>query len=201
MLKIRVIREYSANRDESRNPWTINVTASYFWRFYLQTFSHQLGPTHKPDSDPNATAKSVPNPITWLKSGKLTHPILAGILADQRILLILLGIAALQIGLTAAGWPAWQCPIQAALNISCPGCGISRASILFLQGDWQGALRMHAFAPVILLGFAFLATVAVLPEKNRIRVISKVRSIEKKTGFVFWILLAMVIYWVVRSAL
>ena len=37
------------------------------------------------------------------------------------------------------------CPIRRLWGIPCPGCGISRAGMLLLEGKLKEAFRMHAF--------------------------------------------------------
>ena len=47
------------------------------------------------------------------------------------------------------------CPIRRLWGIPCPGCGISRAGMLLLEGKLKEAFRMHAFVyviPVLLAG-------------------------------------------------
>lgn len=40
------------------------------------------------------------------------------------------------------------CPIKFLTGISCAGCGMSRAWLALLRGDWAGALAFH---PLVLL--------------------------------------------------
>ena len=35
------------------------------------------------------------------------------------------------------------CPINLVFGVPCPGCGLTRAFILFFQGDFGGAFAMH----------------------------------------------------------
>ena len=81
----------------------------------------------------------------------LFTPVLAPLVQDRRITLILMGVAALQVWLTAMGFPGWQCPIKSSLGVSCPGCGLSSGIVLLIQGQWQTAVSVHAFAPVFLI--------------------------------------------------
>ncbi|MCI9403471.1 MAG: DUF2752 domain-containing protein [Oscillospiraceae bacterium] len=46
------------------------------------------------------------------------------------------------------------CPIYRWFGFTCPGCGLTRAWLLFLSGDWQGAFHQHflfLLAPVFIL--------------------------------------------------
>jgi hypothetical protein len=51
----------------------------------------------------------------------------------------------------AVAWSATgtSCVLQATTGIPCPGCGLARSAILAMQGDFDGAFRMH---PLFLLG-------------------------------------------------
>lgn len=37
------------------------------------------------------------------------------------------------------------CPLANMTGLPCPGCGLSRAAVLFIQGDFAGAWKMHPF--------------------------------------------------------
>ena len=104
----------------------------------------------------------------------------------------------LQIGLVATGLDGWQCPVKAALGIPCPGCGLSTAMVLLLRGEWRAALSTHAFAPVLLFGFVLMAVVTALPEPLHRKAVSRIAALERRTGIVTGVLLALVVYWCVR---
>lgn len=46
------------------------------------------------------------------------------------------------------------CPIKYLTGVSCAGCGMSRAWLALLRGDWTGALTFHPLAllPIPMLG-------------------------------------------------
>lgn len=125
----------------------------------------------------------------------LTTPVFASLLARRRDGLILLGVGVLQMGLHLAGLPGWQCPIKAATGIPCPGCGLTAATGALLHGDWREALRLHAFAPLLVFGFGVLAVVTLLPEAPRQRTIAAILVLEQRTGIMAWVLLSLIVYW------
>ncbi len=49
------------------------------------------------------------------------------------------------------------CPIWRFLHVPCPCCGVTRAWLCFLQGDFSRAVRYHAcfwlLPPLLLFGF------------------------------------------------
>ena len=125
-------------------------------------------------------------------------PALAPMLQQRSLLIILAGLGALQIGLTAAGWQAWQCPIYAFSGLPCPGCGLSRATVLLARGQWGAAMHMHAFAPVILAAVIVFSIAGFLPRKYLPGILSSIAAVERHTGLVTFMALAMLIYWGLR---
>ncbi|MFN4194331.1 MAG: DUF2752 domain-containing protein [Thermosynechococcus sp.] len=73
------------------------------------------------------------------------------------------------LGLTAAplvgavlfnhtGTPSFLlCPLRAISGIPCPGCGLTRSFLAIARGDFENALRMHLFGPVLFLAFTVAA--------------------------------------------
>jgi hypothetical protein len=125
-------------------------------------------------------------------------PILASMLEQRWIVWLLGSLAVVQIVATGLGYGYWQCPIKAATGIPCPACGMSSAITALLNGDWQEAMHLHAFAPILLLAFTFAVMVVFLPNPARQQVIRQVKHFESKTGFVFFLLLAFILYWLIR---
>ncbi len=41
------------------------------------------------------------------------------------------------------------CPVAGLLGLPCPGCGLTRASVAMLHGDWALMLRWHPLAPLL----------------------------------------------------
>ncbi|MBM6917218.1 MULTISPECIES: DUF2752 domain-containing protein [Intestinimonas] len=51
----------------------------------------------------------------------------------------------------------WGCPLRRLTGISCPGCGLTRAWLSFLKGQWNLAISYHLFflpTPFFLFLFA-----------------------------------------------
>ena len=125
-------------------------------------------------------------------------PVLAAIVADRRVALFLVAASVIQLWLTCLGLPGWQCPIRASLGLPCPGCGLSRAMGLLIQGEWQTALSVHMFAPVFMAGILLVAAGAVLPDIIRRRLAAVIARVEERTGFVFFLLMGIIGYWILR---
>src|ERR687889_715138 len=92
---------------------------------------------------------------------------LAALLRDRRVSLGVTAVAVAQVLGVAAGVGGWPCPLKGALGIPCPGCGLTRATVALLRGEFATAFNLHALAPVLLLGLAALAVAALLPAARR----------------------------------
>ncbi len=51
----------------------------------------------------------------------------------------------------------WACPLRSLTGVPCPTCGMTRAFVALASGDLAGAVQHHAFAPVLAVGFGFIA--------------------------------------------
>jgi hypothetical protein len=121
------------------------------------------------------------------------------LLQKRKITLILLSVITLQAALISSGLSGWQCPIFSTIGITCPGCGLTTATTLLVQGEWQKAIHTHAFAPVFLLAIVLMGIVSALPEKFHQKAVFQVALIEKHTALAAYILWGIIIYWIVRS--
>jgi len=124
-----------------------------------------------------------------------SSPILASLIEKRHESLILGGAVAVQFGLVTAGLPGWPCPFKAAFGIPCPGCGLSTAVGLLFHGDWQGAISLHAFAPIFLLGLVIVLGISLLPNALRTTAIQKIAAIERRTGVTVILLASLILYW------
>ena len=146
------------------------------------------------------TSASQTNPAEGTSgwAGWFFRPTLAPILQKRRILILLAGLAVVQIALTAAGWGAWKCPIYSVSGVPCPGCGLSRAMLLLASGQWSAAIQMHAFAPVLLAAVIGFAVAGILPRRQLENILFRIATVERYTGIVVILTLAMLIYWGLR---
>ena len=123
---------------------------------------------------------------------------LASLLRDRRVSLVLAGVATAQVAAVATGVGGWPCPVKSALGIPCPGCGLTRATLSLLGGEFAAAFRLHAFAPLLLLGLAAVAVAAALPAARREAFAAAVARFERRTKAAYVVLGAMLLYWSVR---
>jgi uncharacterized protein DUF2752 len=125
-------------------------------------------------------------------------PSISPILRDRKFSLVLAATAGLQLTLVSFSLPGWVCPIFHITGVPCPGCGLSRAAMLLLQGDLKGSLRYHAFAPILLLTIVAVILAAVLPGSITEPVVSKAEGLEGKTRLTAIILIGLLLYWLAR---
>ncbi|WP_205525748.1 DUF2752 domain-containing protein [Pyxidicoccus trucidator] len=125
-------------------------------------------------------------------------PVLAQVLERRTTGWVLGVVAAVQLGLIRFELPGWPCPLQSAVGLPCPGCGLSRAMTALLHGEWRTALSWHLFAPVILAALLLIIGMAFLPEAARRRSIDAVARLERRTRVTALLLVALMAYWLVR---
>jgi hypothetical protein len=50
------------------------------------------------------------------------------------------------------GWRLpFACPIRCLTGVPCPTCGMTRSIMAIARGDWQTAISMHLFGPILFL--------------------------------------------------
>ncbi len=86
-------------------------------------------------------------------SGKLKFrkPSKKELLRDGKQIFIGLLLCTVLLGVTERVFGG-TCWVRLALGIPCPACGITRAFLLFLRGDFAGAWQMHAMLFPVLFG-------------------------------------------------
>jgi hypothetical protein len=122
----------------------------------------------------------------------------ASLLRSRPVAALLAGLAALHFGLVAFGLPGWPCPLLQGLGIPCPGCGLSRAALELLRGQWRAALSHHAFSPLLVVALSAIGGASLLPESFRQSLIDGVERLERRTGLTALVLAGLVLYWIAR---
>jgi hypothetical protein len=135
--------------------------------------------------------------MAWVKSA-LYQPILASIVNNRSVCALITGATILQLSLVSAGLPAWQSPIHAVFGFPDPGCGLSRAIVGLLRGDWRTSLAFHAFAPFLVVALSLIAIAVALPIKPRDKLVTLIEDLERRTGLSFIFLIGLIIYWLAR---
>ena len=144
---------------------------------------------------PSKTADSVS--MTRIRDG-LFAPVLGPLMQHRWIIVLLAAVTVVQVALIARGITAWQCPVRSTLGLDCPGCGLTRAMVLLIQGHWQASFELHAFASIFLGVGIFLAIGSILPARLQQRVAYRTANFERYTGIVPLIGLSFILYWILR---
>lgn len=132
-------------------------------------------------------------------SSKLpSGPVISGLLQQRQTCICLTGVAAVHLGMVSLGLPGWQCPMRYGLGVPCPGCGLSRALQALAIGNWQQAIALHAFAPLVALMLGVIGLAAVLPNPGRLRLINHIERWEQRTKLVWLMGGGFLIYWFIR---
>jgi hypothetical protein len=124
--------------------------------------------------------------------------ILAAILKNRATCTAITIAAVLQLSFVFAGLPAWSSPFHVLLGLPDPGCGLSRAIVALLRGEWRTALTLHAFAPLFLIALNLIALATVLPAVARDNIAIRVEELEHQTGLTALLLMGLVVYWLAR---
>lgn len=127
--------------------------------------------------------------------------VVASVLRPRPLCIALIAAAGVHLGATAVGVPGWICPWKAATGLPCPGCGLTRASIWLVKGDIAGALKLHPFAPVAVVGIALVLMGAIWPRAGRERMLVMIERFDRGGWISGFLLVALVVYWVVRLVL
>jgi hypothetical protein len=69
---------------------------------------------------------------------------------------------------------------------------------LIIQGHWQAAFDQHAFAPIFLIAVMFFAVTAAMPRRLQQTVLLRVADVERHTGIMVIVMVAMFAYWGLR---
>lgn len=133
-----------------------------------------------------------------IRTDFITRPVLTPLLMDRRVALVIASAVGGHLLLGALGLPGWSCPIRHALNMPCPGCGLTRATYLLLHGEWQRSIATHAFAPTVLVMALLLVLAILLPQRVRARGLLWLERTERRSGIAAWALLALLGYWLLR---
>jgi hypothetical protein len=101
--------------------------------------------------------------------------------------------------MSARGIDLWHCPVNSALGLDCPGCGLTRAALALLQGDLGSALSLHAFAPLLVMGAFLYGAVRLLPGRSRASLLRSVGRLDRRWRLSAILACGLVAYWLARQ--
>lgn len=120
--------------------------------------------------------------------------VFAPLLRERAVCLALLGTCMGLVIANAFGISLWKCAFRETTGLPCPGCGMTRGMSALVRGHWRDALHFHPFAPLFAIAAAIMLLSGVLPEAKRIRLVEGIGWLERKTGFAFLTLMALMAY-------
>ena len=132
------------------------------------------------------------------KSSCFFQPVIASILIKQKTLRIMSAIALLQLVVTTFGTQGWQCPVYTTVDIPCPGCGLSAATVSLIRGDWRTAISIHAFAPLLAIAIASMVILSLLSRRLYRIAVQRLAVLESKSGLSGLLLSGFIGYWGLR---
>jgi uncharacterized protein YjeT (DUF2065 family) len=133
--------------------------------------------------------------------GQTAFSPIATLLRDRRFGLFLIGALLLNIAGMVLHFPAWECAFFRLTGVPCPGCGLTRACMLFLEGKVQAAVKFHAFAPIFIALIAMMITCTLLPKTVTESFVNRAEALERRTGITIIILGGLILYWLARLLL
>lgn len=125
-------------------------------------------------------------------------PVFSSLLQQREMVKVLMGFVGLHMTLVSLGLPSWQCPFRVVLTIPCPGCGLSRAVLCLFHGDWERAIAIHAFAPLVVLVIGFMLLSIVLSPPQHSQIAHRIAKLETQTGLSATLITGFMMYWLIR---
>ncbi|BCU78196.1 DUF2752 domain-containing protein [Luteolibacter sp. LG18] len=91
-------------------------------------------------------------------------------------------------GLTAlAGLHWFHCPFKSLTGLPCPGCGMTRATLAMLRGDWTTMVKFHPLAPVFVLFWTAVGLGLACPPRWRNGYVCRLEKIEATIRWPLWV--------------
>lgn len=95
-------------------------------------------------------------------------------------------------------WHLWPCVFAEITGLPCPGCGLTRATVALLHGDWRTSWDFHPFAGFFLIVGILVAAGGVLPSSLVEALAARMEVFERRTKLPAIILVALVCFGLLR---
>ncbi len=121
-------------------------------------------------------------------------------MADTRLCRIAVGVTAFLGIANMLGFHLWPCLFAKITGLPCPGCGMTRATVALIKGDWAASFAYHPFAAAFAIFGILLALVAILPQARRQQLAASVGRFERLTALPLLLLFAALLYGLLRMS-
>lgn len=132
------------------------------------------------------------------ESGGGRWELAAHLVRDRRLGIAMLGGGLIYFAFAAFGQNPMPCPFLQLTGKPCPGCGMTRACLALLRGDFTGVWHQNPFGPVFAVFWAVVGFGVVLPQPWRNRFAARLGRIEKRTRWAAWVACGLAIYSLTR---
>ncbi len=95
-------------------------------------------------------------------------------------------------------WHLWPCVFAEITGLPCPGCGLTRATVALVHGDWRTSWAYHPFAGFFLFVGILVAAGGLLQPFRVEALAAKVEVFERRTKLPAIILVALVCFGLLR---
>ena len=125
-------------------------------------------------------------------------PVIAPLLASRQFNIIFASVPAVLILLEITDIFHWQCPFKYITRLDCPGCGLTRAVLIFLDGNICVSFRQHPFGILFVCVWILMAVLAVIGEDKRKSFTGKITGIEEKLPIIMVLFILFMLFGLVR---
>jgi hypothetical protein len=164
----------------------------------LQVLLTKIAESYNPASGRGRKTKAADDSIGYRLKMAFFTPALAPVLRNRWLNCFFVAFGVAQLLLVSTGLSGWRCPIYETLGVICPGCGMTTAAAMLVNGHWQSAFQTHVFAPVIVPVLITMLVAIGLPTRYLIMLSGRIERLEQKSGMTAILLLSMIGYWLLR---
>lgn len=129
---------------------------------------------------------------------KKFQPVLAGLLNSRSFLMVCIFVPVVIIALDMLGIFRWKCPTYTVTGLYCPGCGMTRAGMSIIQGDFASAFSHHPFSLLFAMGWIFFLVLLFIPDAQRKDISAKFAKIEEKFPIILMLFIVFLFFGLAR---
>ena len=132
------------------------------------------------------------------KKQKIRYPVFSQLLSSRSFLLICVLCPVLIITLNILDIFTWTCPTYSCTGLYCPGCGMTRAGMALVQGDFSSAFSHHPFSLLFAAAWIFFLLLLFFPNAKRQAISAKFARFEEKFPIIPLLFILFVFFGLIR---